>query len=239
MAEAATRRPVKKISDEELKRTLWELIGGVHEPELTRANTALLIIDVQYMCADRDFGMGAKADKLGGMEFINYYFDRLKYVTIPNIRRLQATARKMGVEVVHVRIASSTNDGRDNSLRWKWRGRPTPIGSKEAQILPEVEPQGDELVFSKVTESVFNSTNIHRTLQNMGIANLIIVGVVTNGCVEGATRSASDLDYGTILVEDATAAFAPQLQDNAVLSMGHKDAVIKSTDEVIKALEAL
>jgi nicotinamidase-related amidase len=97
----------------------------------------------------------------------------------------------------------------------------------------------DELVISKTTESVFNSTNIDRTLRNMGITNLIIVGVVTNGCVEGATRSAVELDYGTILVEDATAAFAPQLHQHAILNMGHKDALIKSTDEVVKIIESL
>ena len=104
---------------------------------------------------------------------------------------------------------------------------------------PEVAPQGDELVVSKVTSSVFNSTNIDRLLRNLGIRNLIIAGVVTNGCVESTTRSAAELDYGTIVVEDATAAMAPQLHEHSILSMSYKDAVIKSTDEVVKLLEDL
>ena len=73
----------------------------------------------------------------------------------------------------------------------------------------------------------------------MGVKNLIISGVVTDGCVESSTRSAAELDYGTILVGDATAAMAPQLHESSILSMGDKDAAIKFTDEVVKLLEAL
>ena len=62
---------------------------------------------------------------------------------------------------------------------------------------------------------------------------------MTNGCVESSTRSAAELDYGTIVVEDATAAMAPQLHEHSILSMSYKDATIRSSDEVVKALEAL
>ncbi len=227
------------ISDDELRSKLAAMVGPLPELKVTRENTALLVIDIQYMDAHRDFGFGARAKELGGMEFLDYYWDRLETTVIPNIQRLLAAARAQGVEAVHVHVAASKADGRDNSMRFKSKGRPTPIQSKDAEILPEVAPLGDELVISKTTESVFNSTNIDRLLRNMGIENLIIVGVVTNGCVEGATRSAAELDYGTILVEDATAAFAPQLHAHAILNMGHKDARIRSTDEVVAMLESL
>jgi nicotinamidase-related amidase len=227
------------ISDEDLRRKLAAMVGPLPELNVKRDNTALLVIDVQYMDAHRDFGFGAKAKALGGMEFLDYYWDRLETMVIPNIQRLLAAARAQGVEVVHVHVAASKADGRDNSIRFKSKGRPTPIQSKDAEILPEVAPLGDELVISKTTESVFNSTNIDRLLRNMGIANVIVVGVVTNGCVEGAVRGAAERDYGTILVEDAAAALAPQLHEMAIVSMGHKDAAIKSTEEVVRALEAL
>lgn len=239
MNKATTMRREWIISNEELCRKLTDMIGPMQELKLTRENTALLVIDVQYMDAHRDYGLGAKAKKLEGMEFLDYYWDRLENLAIPNIQRLLASARKKGVEVIHVRVASFKSDGSDNSVRWKSKGHFTPLHSKDAEILPEVAPLEGELVISKTTESVFNSTNIDRVLRNMGIRNLIITGVVTNGCVEGATRSAIELDYGTILVEDATAAFAPQLHEHALLTMGHKDALIKSTDEVVHILESL
>jgi nicotinamidase-related amidase len=239
MAKATAMRREWVISNEELLRKLTAMIGPLRDLKLTRENTALLVIDVQYMDAHRDYGLGAKAKRLAGMEFLDYYWDRLENLAIPNIQRLLAGARKKGVEVIHVRVAAFKADGSDGSVRFKSKGNSAPVHSKDAEILPEVAPLEGELVISKTTESVFNSTNIDRVLRNMGIQNLIITGVVTNGCVEGATRSAIELDYGTILVEDATAAFAPQLHEHALLTMGHKDALIKSTDEVVRILESL
>ena len=158
---------------------------------------------------------------------------------LPNIQLLMATARRLGIEVIHSRVASLTQDGRDSTRRYKALGISTRQDAMEAQILPEVAPQGDEIVLNKTTSSVFNSTTLDRLLRNMGIRNLIIVGVATDGCVESSVRSAAELDFGVILVEDASAAIAPQLHEAAVLIMSYKDAIIKSTAEVVAKLEAM
>ena len=228
-----------RMSNEELQDLLITLFGKLPEPEMTRDNTALLCIDVQYVDAHPDYGLGARARDLGLNDKLSYFWSRIDEMVLPNMQRVMAAARKIGVEVVHVRVASQTADGRDSTLRYKALGLKTPRDTVEAQFLPEVAPGEDELVVSKVTSSVFNSTNIDRLLRNMGIKNLIIMGVVTNGCVESSTRSAAELDYGTIVVEDATAAMAPQLHEHSIISMSYKDAYIMSSDEVVKKLEAL
>ena len=230
---------VRGISNQDLQQKLQTLFGNLPEPHLTRENTALMVIDVQYMDAHPDHGLGARAKELGMESFLDYYWTRVGETVIPNIQHLLATARKVGLEVIHVRVASQTEDGRDSTLRYKALGLRTPRDSVDAQIMPEVAPQEDELVVSKTTSSVFNSTNIDRLLRNLGIQNLVIAGVVTNGCVESSTRSAAEYDYGTIVVEDATGAMAPQLHEHSILSMSYKDAVIKSTQEVVGLLEAL
>jgi nicotinamidase-related amidase len=227
------------VTNQDLQQYLWAIFGRLPELKLTRETTALLCIDIQYVDAHPDFGLGAKAKEAGVADFLDYYWDRIDNVVVPNVQRLQATAREKGIEVIHMHIASTTADGRDSTLRYKAIGLRTPRDTKEAQFLEEVAPQGDELVINKVTSSAFNSTNIDRLLRNMGIRNLIITGVVTNGCVESTTRSAAELDYGTIVVEDATAAMAPQLHEHSLLSMSYKDAIIKSADEVIALLEDL
>lgn len=227
------------IPNQELSHLLQTLFGKLPELQLTRDNTALMVIDVQYMDAHPDYGLGARAKKLGIAGFLDYYWSRIVEVVLPNMQRLLASARQAGVEVIHVRVASQTKDGRDSTRRYKALGMRTPRDTMDAQILPEVAPEDDEIVISKVTSNVFNSTNIDRLLRNMGISNLIITGVVTNGCVESTARSASELDYGAIVVEDATAAMAPQLHQHSILSMGYKDAVIMSSDEVVKLLETL
>ena len=211
------------------------ILGRMPEPRLTKETTALVIVDMQYMCAHPDYGVGARA-KQQGWDGLDSFWSRLGELVVPNIQRLLATARKAGIEVIHLRIASQTLDGRDRGSSGLQTGR----DSMDAQILPEVAPEGDELVISKVTSSVFNSTNIDRLLRNLGISNLVIAGVTTNGCVESSTRSAHEHDYGTIVVEDATAAIVPQLHENSILNMSHQQiAFFKSTAEVVKLLEDL
>jgi len=228
---------VRTVSNEELIQMLPTLLGRVPELQLTRENTALMIIDMQYKCAHPDYGVSARAKELG-WDGLESFWARLGELVVPNIQHLLAAARKAGIEVIHVRIAPQTQDGRDRAGYYKATGRV--ITQKDTQILPEVAPEGDELVISKVTSSVFNSTTIDRVLRTVGIRNLIIMGVTTNGCVESSTRSAHDYDYGTIVVEDATAAIAPQLHENAVLNMSHQQiAFFKSTAEVVKLLEEL
>lgn len=228
-----------QISNQELGTFLRTLFGNLSAPKLERETTALLCVDIQYVDAHPDYGLGAKAKELGLAHHLDYYWDRVENAVIPNVRRLQDVARSKGIEIVHIRVATSTADGRDSTLRYKSIGMRTPRDTKEAQFLEAVAPQGDEVVISKVTSSAFNSTNIDRLLRNIGIRNVIVTGVVTNGCVESTTRSAAELDYGTIVVEDATAAMAPQLHEHSLLSMSYKDAAICSTDAVIELLEAL
>jgi len=63
---------------------------------------------------------------------------------------------------------------------------------KEAAFIPEVVPQGDEVVIAKISSSPFNSTNIDFVLRNLGVVHIVLAGVMTNGCVESTARDAAD-----------------------------------------------
>jgi nicotinamidase-related amidase len=230
---------VARVTDRELQERLWALLSKPYEPDLIAATTALLCIDLQYMDAHPDHGLGAKAKVLGIADFLDDYWQRVHELVIPNVVRLQEAARTHGVEVIHVHVASMTRDGRDNSQRLRRMGTVWPRHTKDAEFLPEVAPRDDEIVISKVTSSPFNSTNIDRVLRNLGIRDVIIVGVVTNGCIEATVRSASELDYGVYLIEDATAAMGSQLHEHAILSMSYKDAAVTTTGAMLRKFEEL
>ena len=118
-------------------------------------------------------------------------------------------------------------------LRWI-RANP-----KETEILSQVAPQGDEIVLSKTTCGAFYSTNIDQVLRSLGIRDVIVAGVVTNVCVDATVQGASEHDYGVVVVEDATAAHAPQLHQHSIFTMSYRDATIKTTQEVVQLLDAL
>lgn len=218
------------MSKEDPLKKLYEPLPKI-EPE--KEKTALLVIDMQYVDAAKGYGVFKQAEKLGISDAVQYYFDRIQYKLIPNIQRLLKYCRENGIEVIFTKIESLTQDGRDRSLEHKLIGVHAPKGSKEGKILEDIEPKGDEIVLPKTASGVFNATNIDYVLNNIGIDTLIMVGVVTNECVETAARDAADRSYKVIVVEDCCAALSEDYHKSSLESLKHTYARIRSTDEVI------
>ena len=65
--------------------------------------------------------------------------------TVPNIRRLLSAFRAAKLEVIYTVIENLTADGRDRSLDYKLSNFFYAKGSWDAQVLPEIVPQGDEI----------------------------------------------------------------------------------------------
>ena len=203
------------------------------------AHTALLLVDLQYGDAHPDYGAIRRRREQAGPGATAYYEQRLAEQVLPNAARLLEAFRRAGSEVLHTRIASLTRDGRDRSLAHRRAGIHFPLASKEAQILDEVGPQADEIVFSKTCASVFNGTNIEYVLRNLGVQRLVIAGVVTGSCVEMAVRDAADRGFEVILVEDATATWSADLQAQALDRMDGRVASLSSTVDVLRQFDAL
>ena len=91
-------------------------------------------------------------------------------------------------------------------------------------------------MLNKTGSSVFNSTNAEHLLRNMGITTLLMTGIFTNSCVEGATRDAGDLDFRVVLVEDACAAMSPIGHKNALDYLDGNFCHVRSTGETLESL---
>ncbi len=68
------------------------------------------------------------------------------------------------------------------------------------QVLGCIQPGPDEIVLPKTSSSVFTTTSIAKTLHNLGTRSLILVGCLTDQCVESAVRDACDLNFLVTLV---------------------------------------
>src|SRR5438876_2435439 len=175
-----------------------------------RGHTALLVVDMQYLDAHWDYSMCRKIRDAGFERELLYYKDRLDLI-VPNIRRLQNAFRTAGLEVMHARIQSMTGDGRDRGPSHKRLGHFAAPLSRDAEILDDLQPAGDEMVFGKTAGSVFSSTNIEYVLRNLEIRTLVVTGVVTTGCVHTAVTEAADRGFSVALVEDGCAALTEEL----------------------------
>ena len=176
-------------------------------------HTALLIVDVQKYNCTWDGGEYAHLSAAEKERLFTYFFQNLRDTALPNMVRLQQACRRSGIEVTYTLIESLTADGRDRSLDYKITGFNVPKGSPDAKMVDELAPTDDEIVFPKTSSSVFISTNIDYVLRNLGTKYLIIVGCLTDQCVDSAVRDACDLGYLVTVPTDACATLSPERHD--------------------------
>ncbi|EOD20073.1 hypothetical protein EMIHUDRAFT_57493, partial [Emiliania huxleyi CCMP1516] len=105
---------------------------------------------------------------------------------VDNIATLLGAARQSSVECIFTVIESLTADGRDRSLDYKVSGFNVPRGSEDAQVLAALQPAADEMVLPKCSSSVFISTNLAYKLRNLGCEQVVLVGGLTDQCVDSA-----------------------------------------------------
>jgi len=203
---------------------------------LVAQQSALLIVDVQNLCARRDGGeFRALSDDAIERTYADY-FRQIDSVTVPNIQRLQSGFRAAGIEIVYTTIESLTRDGRDRSLDYKLSGFNVPKGSWDGRVIDDIRPGDDEIVFPKSSSSVFISTHIDYVLRNLGVKQLAICGLRTDHCVESAIRDACDLGYLVTQVTDACATLTRERHVNSLRAIrGYCRQV--TTEAVLAELE--
>ena len=219
----------------------YDLFPPPAPPEWNAGEVALMTIDMQYMDAHRDGWMGRVAKAQGKESVLAQRYEAID-AALPNIRRVQDAFRASGQEVIHVRIAFRTEDGREAGRAYmpSPHEQQYPRDERDDEILEEVAPQGDELVFSKTSSSVFNTTDVQRVLWNLGTRHIVFTGLVTDGCVELSARDAADRGFRVTLVEDACCSSTPEAHDDAIQRMTDGGFVVAcSTDEAVAKASAL
>lgn len=213
----------------------WDLVDEPVEPPFDPHKTALVIVDMQNMCAHPDGWMGRLGADQGQPEALRERFDFIAGIT-PNLQRLLTHARRSGIEVFHVRIAFRTNSTRDGK-RGLLNREATPLVPSDYDIVSALAPIDDEIVLDKTSVSTFNSTSIDQILRNMGRDRLWVSGVVTEGCVELTARDAADRGYHVTLVTDACASSTHAAHDDAVQRMTDGNVIRGRTVDELTALQ--
>lgn len=136
--------------------------------------------------------------------------------TLPATQRALEAARQAGLEVVHTVIANLTADGRDRSLDYQRCGMGFAPGSRAAQVIPELAPRADELVLPKSSSSPFSSTTLDYLLRNIGIRTLVVIGLLTDQCIDHTVKDAADRGYRVVCLTDACQAETPERHSAAL-----------------------
>jgi nicotinamidase-related amidase len=188
--------------------------------------TALLLVDLQNgTCGPAQAGL--RPD----------FHRRFRERTLPAALRALVFCRLRGIEVIHTVIASLTADGRDRSLDYKRCGLGFPPGSAEARVIDELAPLPDELVLPKSSSSPFTSTTLDYLLRNLGIRELVVIGVLTDQCIDHTVKDAADRGYLVTCLTDACQAERPDRHE-AALACFRGYARQCSVDDFVEAFNA-
>ena len=179
-------------------------------PELKPSETALLVIDIQntYLEVPDDPEEAARWAP---------FLERMNHQVIPGTAVLVDQCRSHGFEIIYARIACLTENGRDRSLSQKKPGFNyllLPKDREDSQLVPELTPQGDEIVITKTTDSALTGSNLRLILHNIGIRNVVVAGIFTDQCVSSTVRSLADESFNTLIVEDCCAASTMALHNH-------------------------
>ncbi len=154
-----------------------------------------------------------------------------------NIGRLLAFWRQTRRPVFFIRHDSTSAT---SPLRPRQRGN---------AFKPQASPMGMEPVIAKTVNAAFIGTDLEAQLRRGRVPAVVLVGLTTNHCVSTTARIAANLGFETIVVSDATAAFASKgmngrlraaadVHDGALADLAGEFATILETGVLLEAATA-
>lgn len=194
----------------------------------TPGRTALMVVDMQ----------NAFCTEEGSIAKIGLDITMLKAAVQP-CRRLIEGARAAGVPVIYTRYIFRA-DYADGGVMVKYllpalgeSGHLT-AGTQDIEIVGALAPLQGDYVVDKNRPSSFYATGLEPILNGLDVDSLVVCGVTTNCCVETTVRDASQRDYKTFVVTDATGELEQERHDFAINTMAFLFADAVTVDDMIQ-----
>ena len=156
-------------------------------PAVVAAESALLVVDMQE------------------------YFAPLCEPIVETVNWAIGTCRTRGIAVFFTQHGHA-EPRRDGGMLGKWWGDLIVEGSAEHRLLGELQVAAQDPVVAKRRYDAFFGTELQSVLQQRGIRDLCVAGVMTNLCVETTARAAFVRDYRVRVLLDGTATASEELQ---------------------------
>lgn len=89
------------------------------------------------------------------------------------------------------------------------------VGSPGADDLPELAAFGERIIYvkGKVGFNAFSNTDLEQVLQEGGIKNVLVAGMVTSLCIDSTGRAAYERGFSVTILSDCSSARTRSEQD--------------------------
>ncbi len=177
-------------------------------------HAVLLVMDMQHVFLEG-------SSKVGDAEAV-----------IARTQDLVSEFRKRGRPVIYTRHLHKDDGSDGGNLMWWW-GSIIRESSENGQLHPSMAPEEGDLVLRKNTYDAFNGTELAERLQEMGVTDLVICGVMTNLCCETTARAAFTRDLRVKFVADGTSTAADSMQIATLINLSYGFAEVVLAEDLL------
>jgi len=198
---------------------------------MDKQKTALLVMDYQNDIVHENgkfapWGIPAHVEKQGA---------------IGNTKNLLEKAREVGLKVIFVKVEFDEGYPELENIKAPMYGAMKQSGAVVkggwgADFHEDLKPKEGEAIVIKTRINPFTNESLLKELD--GFSTLILAGVATNFVVEASARSAADLGFEVIVVEDCCASMNQEMHDFSMKNILPNLAKVDNSENVCKDLRA-
>lgn len=172
--------------------------------------------------------------------------------TIPRISALAEAFRNRNFQVIYTRyVADPLYHPLSGKLKWleltkapveacvvgKMRTYQDVDGERHGiEIIDELKPETNDLVVDKIYYSSFFRTDLEKMLHDIQPSSLVVVGTVTEMCVEDTARHAVHHGYQTVIAGDAVSSGNTNIALAALAAFERNYGYVLTTEQILKQL---
>ena len=160
---------------------------------------------------------------------------------IPTLQKLISVCRENAIPIVYTRMSHQFIKSTVYPELWpdhfnKDGSAILVPGSREFELVDELELTDEDLIVDKDRYSAFFGTKLDIILKEKGIQNVIITGLASNVCCESTARDAFFLNYRVIFLDDCNATLNDEMHRGAVENIKLVFGYVLNSQELIEKI---
>ncbi|MGF7234297.1 MAG: cysteine hydrolase family protein [Frankia sp.] len=92
-------------------------------------------------------------------------------------------------------------------------------GTWDVEVIDELRPTASDHIVDEPRMDAFYNTSLEVLLRGLNARHLLVIGIVSNACVETTTRSAAMRDFAVTVLEDCCTTFTKEDQATTMNSL--------------------